>query len=392
MNLLKRLNKHPVKSIKSPDGDIIDCIDISHQPAFDHPSLKNHTIQMRPNYHPNSISDGNIQASSKMNTSKHESSSTSSDDHKGIDQLWHVNGKCPKGTIPIRRTKKEDVLRATSVKRFGKKSFATVAHPSVNNDATPHYQYAIAYVRGEFYGTKATMNIWRPMVQKSSELSLSQVWILGGSFDSDLNTIGAGWQVYPELYGDYNSRFFIYWTGDAYQKTGCYDLMCSGFIQTNNEIVIGGSVLSISEYQGHQKAITLLIWKDGKKGNWWMQYEDEYLGYWPSTLFSHLTKSASLIEWGGEVVNVALNGQHTTTQMGSGQFPENGFRKASYFRQIQIVDESNALRDAKDFGKIITESNCYNIQTGTGMDTGTDVKLWGSYFYYGGPGQNLNCP
>ncbi|KAM0071086.1 putative neprosin activation peptide [Helianthus debilis subsp. tardiflorus] len=50
--LLNSLNKHPVKSSKSPDSDIIDCVHISRQPAFDHPLLKNHTIKMRPNYHP----------------------------------------------------------------------------------------------------------------------------------------------------------------------------------------------------------------------------------------------------------------------------------------------------------------------------------------------------
>ena len=32
--------------IQSPDGDIIDCVDIYKQPAFDHPLLKNHTIQV----------------------------------------------------------------------------------------------------------------------------------------------------------------------------------------------------------------------------------------------------------------------------------------------------------------------------------------------------------
>ncbi|KAL3641035.1 hypothetical protein CASFOL_016003 [Castilleja foliolosa] len=44
---LRRLNKPSLKSIKSPDGDIIDCVHISHQPAFDHPILKNHTIQTK---------------------------------------------------------------------------------------------------------------------------------------------------------------------------------------------------------------------------------------------------------------------------------------------------------------------------------------------------------
>jgi len=32
--------------IQGEDGDIIDCVDIYQQPAFDHPLLKNHTIQV----------------------------------------------------------------------------------------------------------------------------------------------------------------------------------------------------------------------------------------------------------------------------------------------------------------------------------------------------------
>ncbi|KAJ0865647.1 putative neprosin activation peptide [Helianthus annuus] len=38
--LLNSLNKPAVKSIKSSDGDIMDCVRISDQPAFDHPLLK----------------------------------------------------------------------------------------------------------------------------------------------------------------------------------------------------------------------------------------------------------------------------------------------------------------------------------------------------------------
>lgn len=32
--------------LQSEDGDIIDCVDIYKQPAFDHPALKNHTLQV----------------------------------------------------------------------------------------------------------------------------------------------------------------------------------------------------------------------------------------------------------------------------------------------------------------------------------------------------------
>lgn len=91
-----------------------------------------------------------------------------------------------------------------------------------------------------------------------------------------------------------------------------------------------------------------------------------------------------MIEWGGEVVNSEADGQHTSTQMGSGHFPEEGFSKASYFRNIQVVDASNNLKAPKGIGTFTEQSNCYDVQTGNNGD-------WGHYFYYGGPGKNPNC-
>lgn len=46
-----------------------------------------------------------------------------------VTQLWHKYGVCSEGTIPVRRTKKEDVFRASSVKRYGKKKHRTVPQP-----------------------------------------------------------------------------------------------------------------------------------------------------------------------------------------------------------------------------------------------------------------------
>lgn len=116
-----------------------------------------------------------------------------------------------------------------------------------------------------------------------------------------------------------------------------------------------------------------------------MQFGSDYvLGYWPSFLFSYLADSASMIEWGGEVVNSEPDGQHTSTQMGSGHYPEEGFGKASYFRNIQVVDSSNNLKAPKGLGTFTEQSNCYDVQTGSNED-------WGHYFYFGGPGRNPNC-
>lgn len=59
-----------------------------------------------------------------------------------------------------------------------------------------HLQHAVAFANGDqFYGAKASMNVWTPQVKDAYEFSLSQIWVISGSFGNDLNTIEAGWQV-----------------------------------------------------------------------------------------------------------------------------------------------------------------------------------------------------
>ncbi|KAI6670774.1 hypothetical protein NL676_005659 [Syzygium grande] len=283
---LRRLNKPAVKSIKSPDGDVIDCVPISDQPAFDHPYLKDHKIQMRPKYYPEGLFDED-----KVATSAKERANP-------INQLWHVNGKCPENTIPVRRTKEDDVLRASSVKRYGRKKSRSIpqprsADPNLINESV--HEYAILYALNDsFYGAQATINVWQPKIQLSDEFSLSQLWLYGGPTGDHLNTIEAGWQVYPDLYGDNNTRLFTYWTRDGYNTTGCYNLLCSGFVQINSEIAIGGTISPVSSYQNSQYNISILIWKDQNEGDWWLKFNNYDLGYWPSSLFSYLANGSAL--------------------------------------------------------------------------------------------------
>ena len=53
-------------------------------------------------------------------------------------QPWHLNGRCPEGTIPIRRTKEEDLLRAGSAANFGRKKYHTIPNAQSNNDQPLH--------------------------------------------------------------------------------------------------------------------------------------------------------------------------------------------------------------------------------------------------------------
>ena len=59
-------------------------------------------------------------------------------------------------------------------------------------------QHAVGYVSGgQFYGAKASLNVWPAQVASPAEFSLSQIWVISGAFGNDLNTIEAGWQVCP---------------------------------------------------------------------------------------------------------------------------------------------------------------------------------------------------
>ncbi|KAG9155516.1 hypothetical protein Leryth_009924 [Lithospermum erythrorhizon] len=166
---------------------------------------------------------------------------------------------------------------------------------------------------------------------------------------------------------------------DAYRATGCYNLLCSGFVQTNHKIAIGAAITPTSSYRGGQFDISLLIWKDPKHGNWWLQFGSGILvGYWPSFLFTHLRGHATMVQFGGEVVN-NRRGSHTSTQMGSGE----GFKHL--ISRILSGDWDNNLIPPPNL-KVLADHLliCCLILGG--------YRVWGNYFYYGGPGRNPRCP
>lgn len=101
-------------------------------------------------------------------------------------------------------------------------------------------------------------------------------------------------------------------------------------------------------------------------------------------MFNSLQNGATKILWGGEVVNLQKHSQHTSTRMGSGLFAEYGKLRASYFRNLEIIDENNIPKQPVNPVPYVTEANCYSIKSGI-------HPLAGVYLYYGGPGRNPNC-
>ncbi|CAN7139248.1 unnamed protein product [Brassica rapa subsp. narinosa] len=241
--LLKKLNKPAVKSIKSPYGGIIDCVHMKNHPIYDHPLFKNHTIQMKPS----------------GDHDKWNNDTLNIDDESIVTQLWTINGKCPQNTIPIRRTTREDILRAESIESYGKKYPNNIPRRKPANSTNEIHEYATLRVNGIFRGAEAVINVWKPYVQMPREFSLAQMWLVAGP-PSNLNTIEFGWQVYPGRYGDDNARFFVYWTADGYHS-GCYNLDCPGFVPVNQAYVLGEPIGHVSTLGGQQYEIPTTIWK-----------------------------------------------------------------------------------------------------------------------------------
>ncbi|KAI3957613.1 hypothetical protein MKW92_027777 [Papaver armeniacum] len=302
-----------------------------------------------------------------------------------LTQIWHKYGSCPHGTIPIRRNIRKYYHSTLSRKiRRSKPSYYKKPNTLQPNGIRDGHEYAVIRVRGKFLGAQAKINLWNPILEEQSEMSVSQLWVDAGD-QNDLNTIEAGWEVHPPRYGDFQTRFFILWSTNTY-KNVCINYQCPGFVQTSSDVALGCNFTEMSTFNGDQKDATFGIYKDQNSGNWWIQIQGIPVGYYPSSLFTQLSGTAMKVELGGEIYNERYKGRHTTTQMGSGHFPsEGGLRISSYFSHVQVINENNEAKDPEDVQTYVSNPNCYDLKV--------DKRHTNGYgFYYGGPGYNDNCP
>ncbi|KAK9683843.1 hypothetical protein RND81_10G168400 [Saponaria officinalis] len=391
-----KVMQKPVKSIQSSDGDIIDCVDIYHQPAFYHPALQNHTIQMMPSFRlkQDAVSDRSESSSVKM-----------------LQQTWQKSGSCPKGTVPIRRVRSRDLLRFDNLERFGKKSPSIAANSSnnrqfypdhtlvVNDNKTiinlgprPNHSSAVLVSTVVHYaGSVGTIAVYNPPVERWDEYSTAQLWVQNGS-PQDLESVESGWIVHKKLYGDTRTRFFTYWTRDGSQKTGCFDHVCAGFVQTNPDVTLGAAFNDISIPGRSLYFFTLRIEKDTRTENWWLTMNrDIQIGYWPATLFSRaFGQGATILQWGGEVFSANIRKTpHTTTAMGSGRYIDNDRGHTCFVENIRVLQNPLgpwSYPNPSYIGTYADEKQCYAAY----LDYPAFMKQ--QIFFFGGPGRNPQCP
>lgn len=130
------------------------------------------------------------------------------------------------------------------------------------------------------------------------------------------------------------------------------------------------------------------------QGNWWVRFKDEFVGYYPASLYNPtgLRIEATGLQFHGETYDDPAIAGMTVTDMGSGEFPNpKAKRRSAYMRYMQVQDTADAsvrttfLPPPNDVQA--TNSKCYSF-----IDSTAATDAWHSQFYYGGPGQNPNCP
>lgn len=292
---------------------------------------------------------------------------------------------CDRGTIPMMRMTPEGLARFDSLRSFFRKSPVGIdaappdGRPSgeARAAAAATHRYAHAYQRVANLGGHSFLNIWKPPVGANQIFSLSQQWYAGGS-GSGLQTVEAGWQVYPQFYKTTNPVFFIYYTADGYTRTGCYNLSCGAFVQTSGSVAIGGSTGPVSVLNGAQYAREVAYYLSG--GRWWLYVNGtssgNAVGYYPASLFGSgaLSRAASSIDYGGETV-----GTTSWPPMGSGMFANAGFGRAAYQRSIYYYPTSGGAVHAT----LTPSQNWPSQYTVLLQNFGAP---WNRSFFFGGPG------
>ncbi|URE38336.1 hypothetical protein MUK42_15404 [Musa troglodytarum] len=284
-------------------------------------------------------------------------------------------------SLPI--STQNDSYRATphhlsntpSIQNYGRKPWHGVKNHAVrlsNNEtfdlnAENLHAYGDLLATGDdILGAKAIINLWNPSVQQDSEYSSAKIWLRNGPTTVPITLKLDGW----------TSRIFASWTADSGRTTGCFSLLCPGFVQTSDRIALGA-------------AFTNVHFQEEESGKWWLVYGDNStVGYWPTSLFDTLNDSATTALCGGDVYSPAIHEKpHPSTGMGSGGHANGHFAYAASIRLPRVQYGSPRSRYPNPRGILTTRSGCYSAENYA-------QRPWKEpRIYFGGPGRSdPDCP
>ncbi|KAF7057193.1 hypothetical protein CFC21_064512 [Triticum aestivum] len=188
--------------------------------------------------------------------------------------------------------------------------------------------------------------------------------------------------VLPDLYKNNDVHFFIRWMKDYYKSTGCYNLECPGFVPASGAALVPGqAVAPPSTYDRDDRYITISLHADPNTGDWVLYRDDlhkpSFLGHFPKELCPKLYGIAPGVGWIGFVYY--QDRDQGGPAMGSGHFPEEGQRKAAYFKNIKLFDSKANVYDPSALARLVSAPRCYKVSEVL------HARKDGYMFYYGGP-------
>jgi hypothetical protein len=363
-----------------------DCMPIEQQPSVRLLGLKGIAAPPTPSARP-------AQGAAEPNNSSapsRQAAVSSTLPATGVDRFGNAIG-CQDKTVPIGRTTLEHMSTFPTLKAFLSKSPDSKGQPPVPNPskaggAIPpepvlhKHDFTYQYVYN--LGGNSYLSVNNPYVYTpwGEVFSLSQVWYIGFNAGT-MQTVEAGWTVYPDRYLDEQPHLFAYWTADQYHNTGCYDYSCGAFVQSSGSVFLGGALSPVSVPGGAQSGISI-VW-EWWSGNWWLKVNDTWVGYYPGWLFGagDMATHSDLVEFGGEIVGGNGTSYNYYPPMGSGNWGTDGWPWAAFQGTLWYFDGSYN-------GHWATLGSFNECPSGTSILG--PYYWWVPYpdvlFYFGGPG------
>jgi len=247
------------------------------------------------------------------------------------------------------------------------------------SDGIPH-KYAHAYQEVDNIGGSSKIGLWNPQ----GDFTLSQSWYVAYTSNGRVQSAECGNVHYDPSWLD--ASLFVYGTNNGYApNSGCYNLECSAFVQTNHNYTLGHKW---NQYSTDGNVVTLEFGYVLFKGNWWFRLGGENIGYYPGDHYSKvdgtaMAKGATEVDFGGEVTKTAKG--DNWPQMGSGKFADAGYSHAAgHYNAVWYSDDGTGTGGYYETAATLTtdaeDTSCYTIIEQE------KATYYGTWFLYGGPG------
>jgi Neprosin len=223
---------------------------------------------------------------------------------------------CPPGMVPVLK----DLFASNGNPDLGRRVSSTLNSPSLNSSLIEQpcggvvedggcYFWSYASDSRTAQGGGVTMTIENPTVASTlvtqAGHSLEEMSVQAGANEDNIVEIGSTvWSDEGEPW-----LFVFHWVNG---KPTCY--YACGFQSTNSTYYPGMSLASMvgdSVYNGY------VFWQ----GSWWAWFNDQWLGYFPASIWGDQFEQSTQVQWFGEVDATA--GIPPQSQMGDGLFASN---------------------------------------------------------------------